>query len=448
MPRTILPLQTAAYLPACAIILFVSAAGAIAASPERLHRVGPFTRIASNATYGCRRPHGYGLYDAQANKTFVCWNGGGMSVFGRAYDHVRKSWSPLKEIRHLEYFGKWDYHNYPNMTQAPDGRLIVAWARHVRNLQVARAPEPHSLMGDWEHRVVGEGAQGYPMIFTHGDTVYIFYIVNADRKWPQRTFGYVKSTDSGKTWSEHRLAIDSQKKDSDRIDEVYAYHFAIEPAQADRPDRVHFTWVMRGGPKGHNIGSRNLYFAYFLPASATWRAADWTDLGGWVDYEEMLAHCVVRQAGPAYDTQVVKTCMSSFLPDGRPFVLYQYTHQAWQATWDGSAWRHSVFDKRLNVRGIRRMTDGSHRLLVSPPSQPSVAIYAGPGEPDAWEKTFEREIPYDRGANRTWSMGFIDNGLPEADVLMSQIDNNQEQEDYSGKWPVWVLSTDGADAAP
>ena len=426
----------------CAALLLTTIPWIASAQTKSDHRARPFTKLASNATYGCRRPHGYGLFDAKANKTFVCWNGGGMSVFGRAYDHAKHQWSRIKEIHRNEYFGKWDYHDYPNMAQAPDGRLIVTWAKHVRYLEVARAKEPHNLTGEWEHRVLSKGLQGYPIIFTFRDTVYIFYIMNADRKWPQRTFGYVKSTDSGATWSENILAIDSQKKDPDKIDEVYMYHFHIEPADGQHPDRVQFNWVMRGGPKGHNKGSRNLYFAYFLPDTGTWQSVDGTDLGDWIDLDEMLAHCIVRKTGPVLNGRAINSIVSSYLPDAAPFVMYEFHREAWQATWTGKEWRHDRFDKRLNVRAMRRMPDGSHRLLVAPPGQPSVLIYEGPGEAGKWRKTFEHKIPYEDGANRTWSMCFIDNGRPEVDILMSQLDNTKEQEDVSGKWPVWVLRTD------
>ncbi|QYY35805.1 BNR-4 repeat-containing protein [Ruficoccus sp. ZRK36] len=403
-----------------------------------------FTRLASDATYGCRRPHGYGLYDPVVDKTFVCWNGPGMSVMGRSYDHATGQWTPEQEIHRLEYYGTWDYHNYPNMAQAPDGSLLVTWADHSDNLQLARSPAPHEMEGDWEYQLIEEENNCYPMIITVGERVYIFYSQTKDIHWPYRPFGYVYSDDSGRTWSKHIPAIDSAQQDPDRIDEVYAFHDILQPADGEHPDRVHFVWVMRGGPNGHNMGSRNAYFATFLPESGTWQSADGTDLGELIDFDEMLAHCVLVDTGPQTEERLINRVLVSWYPDGTPFVVYNLRKNSWLAVWEDGAWKHEQIAD-LYAKDLERMPDGSHRLLLAPGTQVKVEIREQQHRGDPWVKTFEREIPYDNGADRTWSMGFIDNARPEVDILMSQLKIGQEKKDYSGKWPVWSVDTSSAE---
>jgi len=426
------------------ILVSLAAAGVLSVSAEPAAnppRVGPFVKIATNATYGCRRPHGFGLYDAAVNQTFVCWNGGGMSVFARAYDHATATWGEARELRHNDWTTTYAYHDYPNMAQAPDGRLVIAYALHSKELHLLRSPQPHSLDGEWTHTMIPFKA-AYPMIFRHGDSLYVFNSVSDDLGWPYRSFGYRRSDDNGATWSDHIPAIDSAKQDPDHIDEVYCNHFVIEPGRDGRPDRIHFTWFLHGGPHGHNQGSRDAYFAYFIPSTGRWQAVDGTDLGEVIDYRETLDHCTVRSTGPVLDKLTIGTTISSYRPDGTPFVLYNYLGTSYEDTWTGTAWRSEPLGK-FNVDDIQRLPDGSHRLLVVPPGQKWLRLMTQPAAGGAWTTIFESDIPYQDGADKTWSMGFIDDARPEVEVLLSQLKWHDERTNYRGEWPVWILDTRG-----
>ncbi len=401
-----------------------------------------FTKIASSATYGCRRPHGYGVYDPEVDMTFVCWNGPGMSVLGSYYDHVTGEWAPERELCHQEFYSTYDYHNYPNMVQAPDGRLLITWTDHSTDLKLVRSPDPHDMEGEWEYQVIEEENNCYPMIIRVGERVYIFYSQTKDIHWPYRPFGYVYSDDSGKTWSEHIPAIDSQQADPARIDEIYAFHYSVQPADGENPDRVHFVWVMRGGPNGHNQGSRNAYFATFLPDTGTWQSADGTDLGEEIDLDEMLASCVVLDTGSMPDERLINRMLCSYYEDGNPFVIYNKRNECWQATWEDGGWQHQRLED-IYAKDLERMPDGSHRILLAPGSQSSMEIREQQHKGGEWVKTFERAVPYADGADRTWSMAFIDDSRPEVDILMSQLKLGQEKKDYSGRWPVWTVDTSG-----
>ena len=406
---------------------------------DDLKLVGNFIKLADNASYGSRRPHGYGLYNENAEKTFVTWNGRGMSVYARAFDHADQVWTDTYLIWENEYFDTFDYHNYPNMAQAPNGSLLIAYADHVNSLYLLRSLEPNTITGEWEHQLVNEELNGYPMIFTHGDTVYIFYIRNDDDNWPYRSFGYVTSSDNGATWSEHKVAIDSAQVDPDKIDEVYADHFEVEPGGDGQPDRVHFTWVMRGGPEGHNQGSKNLYFAYFVPDSETWQAVDGTDLGEHIDYNEMIGHCVVYDTGPVLDGRAIEGSASTYFDDGTPVVVFNLSGQGGQmAIYENGLWTTERVSN-LGIRDIKRNVNGGLRMLGE--NNQIIEVRNLADRDASWEFGYRAFIPYENYANSTTSASFIDNGLRELEVLLHQVDRNLWTDDYSGRWPVWVIDS-------
>lgn len=278
------------------------------------------------------------------------------------------------------------------------------------------------------------------MLFTVDDVTYIFYSVDEERAWPYRSFGYIKSEDNADSWSEHFRAIDTEKKDPNHIDEIYAFHYAIEAATDAHPSRVQFTWLMRGGPNGHNRGGEGGYFAYFLPKTGSWQSADGVSLGDWIDYEEMRAHCTVVATEPYLQGYPIDKIMSASLLDGRPMVLYNFEGHAHQAIWNGQTWDHMLISDG-NVKSIRQMGDGRIRILLATPGQSLMEIRELAAEGGEWASVFESAIPYDSGATNSWSMGFIEGAQPELEVLISQIERGQEKVDYSGSWPVWAVNT-------
>ncbi|MGE9291840.1 MAG: hypothetical protein ACQKBT_12650, partial [Puniceicoccales bacterium] len=225
----------------------------------------------------------------------------------------------------------------------------------------------------------------------------------------------------------------------------------VQPAEGDQPARVHFVWVMRGGPKGmksHNQGSRNAYFATFYPDSGTWRSADGTDLGDKIDLDEMLAHCTVLKTGPNLSEKLITRILVSEYPDGTPLVVYNLKEECWEAVWEDGDWRHRKVADQY-AKDLERMPDGTHRLMLSPGKQISMEIRVQENQGGQWTQVFEETIPYENGADRTWSMAFIDQSKPEVDILMSQLKLGEEKEDYSGSWPVWTVNTSCAgEAAP
>ncbi|MDP0501861.1 MAG: putative Ig domain-containing protein [Verrucomicrobiota bacterium JB022] len=411
---------------------------------DDLRQVGAFTKLASNASYGSRRPHGYGLYDAVADKTFVCWNGDGMSIYGRAFDHATGTWGAASKIQTLNYYETYVYHNYPNMAQAPNGDLLITYADHADELYLLRASDPHTLDTAWTHEKISDNGNAYPMILAWGSSVFIFYNVQEDISWPYRSFGFIRSEDNGATWSTHQNAIDSAKMDPGHYDEPYVNDFHLEPGIGGQPDRIHFVWSMHGGPNGHNIGSHNGYFAYFIPATGTWQAVDGTDLGVTIDYAEMQAHCVVVQSGPEPSGILVGGLAATHFDGGVPAVVYSLMGTCYVATYQNGAWEHDYVGVGM-ARDIQRTATGDVRALVRTGSSYSLQLFTSVAPGGAWLKTFEQPIPFENGANTVWQAGFIDDGQPELEIMIQQINSSEETSNYSGTWPVWAI---GGTTAP
>ena len=73
--------------------------------------------------------------------------------------------------------------------------------------------------------------------------------------------------------------------------------------------------------------------------------------------------------------------------------------------------------------------------------QPSLVVKELIQQGGTWQSMFEDAIPYQNGADRSWSMGFIDDGQPELDILISQINSDEEKTNHAGEWPVWSVDT-------
>ena len=214
------------------------------------------SRIADNATYGCRRSFGWGIYDATAQRTVVTWNGPGMSICVRAFDHATGSWGEPLIAQTLSFRGTWDYHNYPTLVLAPDGHFLVFYCEHGRAAHLLRSSRPHDIGGTWTRQRIGSDGNCYPHPVVMSDNVYFFYSKTMGGNVMtsvHRSYRLIRSTDSGATWSAPVTVIDSDRRDPERYDEVYLHSDARDHERG----LIHLGWEMHGGPNGHNGGVRN-----------------------------------------------------------------------------------------------------------------------------------------------------------------------------------------------
>src|SRR5438874_2270668 len=315
------------------------------ASPARAHAPDPAARAgfwsvmtpaAKLAARTDRRPVAGGLYDAVAGQTFISWGGVHEDNYVQAYDHRTGTWSAPVRVGD----GAEDSHNYPTMVQAPDGHLLVFHNLHNTQLFVARSPYPHSIDGTWTEQAVtaGDGAT-YPMPFVADDgTVFVFIRETArdlDRVSPVdlRPMKYVRSTDSGVTWSNtsqltgDRYAIAPTGR-PDNMNEIYIGQLRHEPARSGVPERVLIVYTLAGGGAEGHLHDRyhkNIYHTYFTPADLHFHAADGRDLGTRIDDAEQEAYLKVADtpflAAPFQRSPDYISLVGEVLP-GLPFVVW------------------------------------------------------------------------------------------------------------------------------
>jgi hypothetical protein len=398
---------------------FLSAAGSSA--PKRVKWRSLFSMktetLASNYSSTCRRSFGAGLYDVAAEKTFVCWNGPGMSICVRAYDHAKRSWSGEVMACKLDYAKRYVYHNYPVMRLAPDGRLVVYFCNHSGQLFQVKAPHAHSIDGDWTKTEISVDQNAYPMPVVAGKNIYVFYSKNDEITWPYRTYRYVKSADGGVTWTEPATVIDSEKKEPSKFDEVYASGICYNPESG----RIGITWSMGGG-KAHYSASRDLYFAWFNTRTDRMENAAGRDLGKTILFGKLDACCVIKSPGDpdAPDRRMrypITRPQPSFISKtGVPVIAFGiYKPGTGDLTcfmrWEGSTWKFkSMLPKAKTFFDFEKTGPEEFRILCRDGSM--FMIYRSANAGLSWSECSSAKINFTGKSNRTPEITFIDDSHP------------------------------------
>ncbi|MHA6483516.1 sialidase family protein [Paenibacillus sp. strain BS8-2] len=402
--------------------------------------------IDNNGSYGCQRPIGAGFYSSDTKDTLIAWNGPGMDIYVKRYDHMKMEWSSSTKVIENNMHGTWDYHNYPGLIQAPNGKPIIFYAEHSSELYQLM-PLGSDINGEWNRKTISTDFNCYPAPVTAGDAIYIFYSRNDDVTYPYRTYRYMKSMDNGATWSEPFTIIDSGKNDPLKFDEVYGCSAVYEPARHAIPERILLTWSMWGGPKGHAKQGKGTFFAYFYPSTGRLGAADGTDLGNIIDYSSMLQHCLIETAEPfegSSHTSQCPVCTSNPL-NGFPIVAYGYSStemggkQIRTARWDGVTWVLSTMDSR--TWDLKDMVYSSIDQVIKAAYYLNDCLIVTQSKDDGttWEIESETRIPLDNGATHIPYTNFIKDHHDGISLLLGQINRQECNDDYSGKWSIYVV---------
>ncbi|MFC0116016.1 BNR-4 repeat-containing protein [Kibdelosporangium aridum] len=348
----------------------------------------PATEVASRTD---RRPVAGGLYDAKVNKTFISWSGKAADTYVQAYDHRSKTWSAPKFIA----AGQSDPHNYPTMIQANDGHILLVRGMHNTATVISRAPQPHSLDGDWTTYEAPAGkAASYPMPFKTVDgTLFVFYretTRDIDKVTPTdtRPMKYLVSKDNGLTWKNSveltgkPFAIGSTSR-PDNMNEIYIGQLRQDPLTG----LVHIVYTLAGGGPTqhvHDYYHRNIYYAVFNPYNLHFYSASWRDLGHDIDDADQETHLKVAETPLERPTGTLKS------PDyiqqvggniGRPFLLWftfdnttgtQLNHAS---VWNGRNWETQQVASGLRTREVERVNLATWRVYATRDGQPNIETY-------------------------------------------------------------------------
>ncbi len=392
------------------------------------------TKHASNGTYGCRRAFGYGVYDASTDKTVICWNGEKMSIYVRAFDHSTQQWSEVVKAHGLNFTGRWDYHNYPCIALAPDGHYVIFYARHNREAYMVKSPGAGRITGDWSHRMISTDKCCYPMPVVVDDTTYLFYSNNTGKKY--RRYHMIKSLDSGKTWSDPLILIDSGKKHKEDYDQVYSHGYWVAEGRGGGPDRILLGWEMTGGPKGHNIGGHGNFFAWFNCRDGKMYTAGDKDLGTKIDLEEMYADCIINNAKSESSRLFQYTTYPAVTRDGSIGVAYMLENKPYLANWKQGSWKTTELKIDGVIRDYQGTKNGGYVILAG--NDRTVTVWESADGLTGWKKISETTVPSGHGSDSVFK-GFIEDFRPEVQWMAASLNRRNRMKDYSGKWPVYTF---------
>jgi BNR repeat-containing family member len=339
-----------------------------------------------------RRAMGGGVYDPVVQKTFVSWMGKDSDSYVQAYDHRSRVWSAPKRVG-----GSFpDPHNYPNIVQADDGRLLVLHGSHNSGQMLASAPTPHSIDGEWTDKEMPEApGSTYPMVLkaSNGD-IYVFFRETTRDLVPRppganvddRPMEYIVSTDDGATWKTSKeltgkpFILGSVGR-ADNMNEIYVGQIRATPRQGRIPERFHLVWTLAGGGPtvhDHDRYHRNLYYAAFQPSNRHFYSVTGRDLGEDIDGDEMEAytkalHTELVRAKPL-SRDIGYTHLVRLTPDGKPVLVYN--RQEGDATvvtsarWMGRYWVFSPGPRTGMLLDMEPAGGTAMRVYVATPPAP------------------------------------------------------------------------------
>jgi hypothetical protein len=413
------------------------------------------TKVAENHSWGCQRPMATGLYDEVADKTFIVWNGPEMDIYVRTYDHSTSTWGGEAKIADLDMIGKWDYHNYPAMILAPNGKLQVYYNRHSKKAFMLEAPNTHSIDGQWSFKEISNDLNCYPMPVVADDDIYFFYSKNNQVSYPYRTFRYIKSTDNGVTWSNPVTVIDSGKNDSNKFDEVYAKQVKYDAVN----NRLYMTWQMAGGEYGHNKQSKDLHMAYLnLNNNKMYGIGD-IGCGNIVNYSD-FANTIVFDSepgtpnmgyGPAHN---LNGGVFSWIGN-KPVISIGYddvmgddSSKTYFYKWTGTQWNvstiSSISSKVLDMDRLGNYWDDFRFLIASSTVENGIDVFKTNNGGGSFALDDSFILPLDNGATRANYITFIDDASPSSDVevIWAECGPTDPNNYTRGIWSVYTSTID------
>ena len=391
-----------------------------------------------NGAFDNARPMANSVYDPGSNTTFAAYLGGvdeaSAGIYAFSFNHTTQTrFGPVPLFIFSANGTGNDGHSYPQIVRSFDGHIHVFFV----NQRSLNGNDPHGNFhirfndpgtiqtGFTSERLIygGTGLFGragtapiqgeYPkaIVARDGTMYYFTRAVPTSSNEPTFTFDgksyrvayrsqiYLKSTDNGLTWNAAKLAIGRYNL-VDFLTEPYLTQVIAEPARDGVPERFHFVWTLAAGLdmyynaagtlvyNYHNGYSKNLYHAYFVPATAHFHSMDGTDLGESIDGTEMDAKCVVTITGNATIPPVPMTNaqhlalssspsltsimgnIASIDGDGGVIVNGRYR-------WNGSGWTDAgVWPEDVRFAEWR---DGSHYAY-----QQNGAVYKSTNGLDSW----------------------------------------------------------------
>lgn len=394
------------------------------------------TKISDKGSFACRRSIGEGFYDANKNRTYICWNERGMDIYIAYYDHSEQKWSAKELVYKCDLFKRWDYHDYVTMIPDKNGEPILFYNVHVHTGYIIKKNNE----GKWIRKSMGDEKNAYPAPIKYGDVIYYFYSENREQSYPYRPLCYKKSYDEGESWTEPKDVIDTAKKTEDKVDEVYQ----TDVIYAANPDRFIISWTMWGGERHAASGKGAFAVAFHLEDEKCYDLSG-KCLGEEIDYETMMNSTCVE---PDELSKIAEYRHSTYGPisvvdsKNETYICYGIRNEKetslYISQYKDSRFTKKCIDNRMwNVLDARAVDQGIEFAVCY---GKSVVIFRKEDNNDEFFIKSVTEIPHENNSNSVPYLNFISGNKKQAELILGLFDQDDIDKYYEGLWPVLVLS--------
>lgn len=415
-------------------------------------------QIATNASYSAPRTHGTAVFAAAAGtagKTVVVWGGPQMDVYARAYNHASNAWENSVLIRNNSYTFADAYHNYPVISIAPNGKLLVMHFNHNQEGYLFTPAAADTIDTTWTRSTFLPASEeaAYPTPVVAGNTIYVFYRSKVSDTY--RKLRFVKSSDNGVTWTTPKTIIDTEQGQSDNLNTVYPDDVGYEAASSGRSARLRISWHLAGGAF-NNEKKKNIYFAYINPVDDTAHTVSGVSLGSSINASDFAAEASnslrVVLAEPAGSVLMAVTDKNTVRPvfnqSARPLVGYNADfgqgQAAYSAYWTGSTWvRRRMVQGSTNIAG--KLLDyqyvDSSRIRALMRDGTTIFAKETSDQGATWTSTWSLNVASNliNGADSIGYVNAISKPGMEVQAIAGTFNDATRKTDYSGKWGIFVI---------